>query len=116
MTHRKNNEVIEFKKIKRAQGLLRTLINNRYRPIFQILHDAVIPLTVTEIMIESYRVTGREYPQPEVSAILADFRKYNLVHSERKGKFVMYTLNYERIEYINNKVHDIVKEWVDVEI
>ena len=106
--------MIDKKKVRKAELFLRVLTNKRIRPVLRVLEDGIIPMTVTEIMVQTFRVSGREYSQSEISGILAELRKYGMVSFEREGKFIYYQLEYEKLEGMLNRIYSITKAMDDV--
>ncbi len=97
MTAKSENElVIEILPIKRASLVLRAINHNLRRQMLQLLH-VNIRMTVTQIYVKL------RLEQSVASQHLAILRKVGLVHTEREGKFVFYSVNYDRLKKVQEK-------------
>jgi len=98
-----NAEVkLDYLAIKSAAMTLRAL-NHRLRQQIIRLIDENKRMNVTDIYVKL------RLEQSVASQHLAILRRANIVITERDGKFIHYTLNYARLEAINNFVVDLVK-------
>lgn len=92
---------IEFFSIKKAALTFRA-INNKVRlQILRVLHDHK-KLTVTSIY-ESIRLD-----QSAASQHLAILRKAGFVHAQREGKFIYYSINYDRLEELHGSADKLI--------
>ena len=87
--------------VKKAALVLRAL-NHKLRQQILALIDAEKKITVTEIYVRL------RLEQSVASQHLAILRRAGIVLTQRDGKFIHYTVNYKRIEEINQFVHDLV--------
>lgn len=97
-----NNEnvQIDFVHLKKAAMILRAL-NHKLRQ--QLLHllDEHKKVTVTEIYVKL------RLEQSVVSQHLAIMRRAGVVTTKREGKFIYYSVNYNRIKEISNFVEQL---------
>ena len=97
-----NNETvhIDFIHLKKAALILRAL-NHKLRQ--QLLHllDEHKKVTVTEIYVKL------RLEQSVVSQHLAIMRRAGVVSTKREGKFIYYSVNYDRIKEISNFVEQL---------
>jgi len=87
--------------VKKAALVLRAL-NHKLRQQILGLIDSEKKITVTEIYVRL------RLEQSVASQHLAILRRAGIVLTQRDGKFIHYTVNYKRIEEINQFVHDLV--------
>lgn len=80
---------------RKAELLLRVLNNPHVRLALDFLMQHDKPLSVTDLWI------GLRWEQPTASQHLAKMRKYGIVNAERDGKFILYSVNYEKLDAIN---------------
>jgi len=102
--HDKNNNEdlkLDFLRLKKSAMILRAL-NHKLRQQLLKLIDEHQKITVTEIYI-SLRLE-----QSVVSQHLAILRRAGIVITKREGKFIFYSLNYKRIQEINNFIEQLV--------
>ncbi len=92
---------IDFVQLKKASMILRAL-NHRLRLNIVQLVDQQKKLTVTEIYVKL------RMEQSVASQHLAILRRANIVLTEREGKFIYYTLNYERISEIMHFIKELL--------
>jgi DNA-binding transcriptional ArsR family regulator len=78
-------------------------INNKYRQQILQLLDKERSLTVTQIYVKL------RMEQSIVSLHLSLLRKARLVHTKRDGKFIYYSVNYERIKQLQQMSELLVK-------
>lgn len=86
---------IDYAQARRALQLIMLLKKRNTRIVLN--HLKFHYQTVTEITNSI-----PEYQQPEVSHVLSELKKLNLVNFHREGKCVMYRLNIDEIERIDN--------------
>ncbi len=90
-----NEEVkVDFLQLKKSAMILRAL-NHKLRQ--QLLHllDEQPKITVTEIYVKL------RLEQSVVSQHLAIMRRANVVLTKREGKFIYYSVNYDRLKEIS---------------
>jgi len=92
---------LDFLRLKKAAMILRAL-NHKLRQQLLKLVDEHEKITVTEIYV-SLRLE-----QSVVSQHLAILRRAGIVITKREGKFIYYSLNYKRLQEINNFVEQLV--------
>lgn len=95
------NTKIDFLRLKKSAMILRAL-NHKLRQQLLRLIDEHKKITVTEIYV-SLRLE-----QSVVSQHLAILRRAGIVITKREGKFIFYSLNYKRINEVNNFVEQLV--------
>lgn len=98
-----SNELqIEFFYLKKAALVFRA-VNNKVRlQILHLLHENK-RMTVTTIY-EKLRLD-----QSAASQHLAVLRKAGFVHTERDGKFIFYSVNYERLKELHASAEQLLK-------
>ncbi|MBC7534730.1 MAG: helix-turn-helix transcriptional regulator [Ferruginibacter sp.] len=92
---------INFHNLKKAALVLRSL-NHKLRQQILALIETEKKITVTEIYVRM------RLEQSVASQHLAILRRAGIVTTQRDGKFIYYTVNYKRIEEINQFVQDLV--------
>src|SRR3954471_5677625 len=92
---------INFHNIKKAALVLRAL-NHKLRQQILALIETEKKITVTEIYVRM------RLEQSVASQHLAILRRAGIVTTQRDGKFIYYTLNYKRIDEINQFVQELV--------
>jgi len=92
---------INFHNLKKAALVLRAL-NHKLRQQILALIETEKKITVTEIYVRM------RLEQSVASQHLAILRRAGIVATQRDGKFIYYTVNYKRIEEINQFVQDLV--------
>lgn len=95
------NLKINFYNLKKAALVLRAL-NHKLRQQILALIDSEKKITVTEIYVRL------RLEQSVASQHLAILRRAGIVITQRDGKFIYYTVNYKRIEEINQFVTELV--------
>ena len=86
----------------RKGALTLRAINHKLRQqILQIIHKSG-DITVTELFIKL------RLEQSVASQHLAILRKAGLVNTQRKGKFIFYSINHERLKQIHEKVDELL--------
>ena len=78
-------------------------VNHKIRQIIIDLLDEYEEMTVTEVYIKL------RCEQSVASQHLAILRRSGVVVTERRGKFIIYSLNYETLDKINRLVNNLVK-------
>jgi DNA-binding transcriptional ArsR family regulator len=96
-----SNLKIDYHSVKKAALVLRAL-NHKLRQQILKLIEEVSKITVTEIYVRL------RLEQSVASQHLAILRKAGIVITQREGKFIYYTVNYKRIEEINDFVKNLV--------
>ncbi|NJB87452.1 DNA-binding transcriptional ArsR family regulator [Lewinella marina] len=89
--------LVDASTLSKAVLLLRALNHDLRQQIIRLLSDKE-QLTVTDIFI-SLRVE-----QSVASQHLAILRKANIVKRERQGKYILYSLDHERLTHVNQLV------------
>lgn len=92
---------INYHNLKKAALVLRAL-NHKLRQQILNLVETEKKITVTEIYVRL------RLEQSVASQHLAILRRAGIVNTQRDGKFIYYTVNYERIDEINKMVEDLV--------
>ena len=92
---------INFHNLKKAALVLRAL-NHKLRQQILALIETEKKITVTEIYVRM------RLEQSVASQHLAILRRAGIVVTQRDGKFIYYTVNYKRIEEINQFVQELV--------
>jgi DNA-binding transcriptional ArsR family regulator len=93
---------IEFFYLKKASLVLRA-VNNKVRlQILQILQEHS-KMTVTSLYIKL------RLDQSATSQHLSILRKTGFVTTERDGKCIYYSINYQRLEELNKCAQDLLK-------
>jgi DNA-binding transcriptional ArsR family regulator len=96
-----DNLKLDFIRLKKSAMILRSL-NHKLRQQLLRLIDEHQKITVTEIYV------NLRLEQSVVSQHLAILRRANIVLTKREGKFIFYSLNYARIQEINNFIEQLV--------
>ncbi len=92
---------IDFINLKKAAMILRALNHKLRQQIIKLL-DENKKLTVTEIYIQL------RLEQSVASQHLAILRRAGVVRTEREGKFIYYTVGYERLRQITKCAEDLI--------
>lgn len=92
---------INYHNIKKASLVLRAL-NHKLRQQILSLIETEKKITVTEIYVRM------RLEQSVASQHLAIMRRAGIVATQRDGKFIYYTVNYKRIDELNNFVQELV--------
>jgi ArsR family transcriptional regulator, virulence genes transcriptional regulator len=92
---------LDFLRLKKSAMILRAL-NHKLRQQLLKLIDEQQKITVTEIYI------NLRLEQSVVSQHLAILRRAGIVATKREGKFIFYSLNYKRLQEINNFIEQLV--------
>jgi len=88
--------------LKKAALVLRAL-NHKLRQQILTLIESESKITVTEIYVKM------RLEQSVASQHLAILRKAGIVETQRDGKFIFYTINYDRLAQINTLADELVK-------
>ena len=91
---------IDFLSVKKAAMILRAINHKLRQQIIKLINDQQ-KITVTEIYIKL------RLEQSVASQHLAILRRAGIVKTERDGKFIYYTLNYEKIQQIMDSVESL---------
>ena len=91
-----------YNNLKKAALVLRAL-NHKLRQQILSLIEAENKITVTEIYVKM------RLEQSVASQHLAILRKAAIVDTQRDGKFIYYTINYDRLAQINSLTDELVK-------
>ena len=92
---------INYHNVKKAALVLRAL-NHKLRQQILALIESEKRITVTEIYVRM------RLEQSVASQHLAILRRAGIVITQRDGKFIYYTVNFKRIEEINQFSQDLV--------
>jgi len=101
-TSNENELPIEVIQIKKAALVFRAINHPLRRQLLQLLHQNV-RMTVTEIYIKL------RLEQSVASQHLAILRKAGMVNTERQGKFIFYSVNYQRLKQVHQIAGDVIK-------
>lgn len=96
-----NELLIEVFNLKKAALKFRALNHKLRQQMLQLIHGNV-RMTVTEIYIKL------RLEQSVASQHLAILRKANCVSTERDGKFIFYSVNYQGIKHIQSVAEQLV--------
>ena len=86
---------VEVIKLKKAALILRAINHKLRQQILQLIHQNG-RMTVTEIYVKL------RLEQSVASQHLAILRKANFVATERDGKFIFYSVNYQQIRHVHH--------------
>jgi len=92
---------IETLQIKKGVLVYRAINHPLRRQIVQVLHEN-IRMTVTELFVKL------RLEQSVTSQHLAILRKAGMVNTERQGKFIFYSVNYQRIKQVHQLAMEII--------
>lgn len=92
---------VDFIQTKKTAAILRAL-NHKLRQQIVKLLDESDQMTVTEIYVKL------RIEQSVASQHLAILRRANIVNTTRDGKYIFYTVNYDRISEITNFIKQLV--------
>jgi DNA-binding transcriptional ArsR family regulator len=101
-TDDKNNLKIDFLHTKKASLILRAM-NHKLRQQMIKLLDEHKRMTVTDIYVKL------RLEQSVASQHLAILRRAGIVATTRDGKFIYYSVNYERVKEIIGFVEELLK-------
>ncbi|MGN6399561.1 MAG: ArsR/SmtB family transcription factor [Flavisolibacter sp.] len=97
-----NELPIETLQIKKGALVFRAINHPLRRQMLEVLHQNV-RMTVTEIFIKL------RLEQSVASQHLAILRRAAMVNTERQGKFIFYSVNYQRIKQVHQIAAEIIK-------
>lgn len=92
---------INYYNVKKTAIVLRSLNHKLRQQIIKAIHESN-KLTVTEIYVKL------RLEQSVASQHLAILRRAGIVSTKREGKFIYYTINKQRVEAIDEFVHNLV--------
>lgn len=92
---------IDYYSVKKASIVLRALNHKLRQQIIKTISESE-KLTVTELYVKL------RLEQSVASQHLAILRKAGIVSTKREGKFIFYTINFSRIEAINEFVKQLL--------
>src|SRR5271170_4410029 len=92
---------VDFLNLKKGALILRALNHKLRQQIIRLL-DENKKLTVTEIYVHL------RLEQSVASQHLAILRRAGVVRTEREGKFIYYTVGYERLRQITKCAEDLI--------
>ena len=93
---------IDVIQLKKAALILRAVNHKLRQQMLRLLHQNG-KMTVTEIYVKL------RLEQSVASQHLAILRKAGFVNTVRDGKFIYYSVNYERLDQVHHFVHDLLK-------
>ena len=97
-----NELPIETLQMKKGALVFRAINHPLRRQMLELLHQNV-RMTVTEVFIKL------RLEQSVASQHLAILRKAIMVNTERQGKFIFYSVNYQRIKQVHQIAAEIIK-------
>ncbi len=92
---------VDYLAVKKAALILRSLNHKLRQQIVDLINENG-RITVTEIYVKL------RLEQSVASQHLAILRRSNIVKTTREGKFIWYSVNYERLEEIKKFVADLL--------
>lgn len=95
------NVNVNYHNVKKAALVLRAL-NHKLRQQILALIDGDKRITVTQIYVKM------RLEQSVASQHLAILRRAGIVNTEREGKFIYYTVNFNRIDEINRISNELI--------
>ncbi len=93
---------IETIQVKKGALIFRAINHPLRRQILELLHENV-RMTVTEVFVKL------RLEQSVASQHLAILRKAMMVMTERQGKFIFYSVNYQRVKQVHQIADEILK-------
>src|SRR3954470_14460085 len=93
---------IDVIQLKKAALILRAINHKLRQQILKLIHNNG-KMTVTEIYVKL------RLEQSVASQHLAILRKAGYVNTLRDGKFIFYSVNYDRLEQVHGFVHGLLK-------
>ena len=93
---------IETIQVKKGALIFRAINHPLRRQILELLHENV-RMTVTEVFVKL------RLEQSVASQHLAILRKAMMVNTERQGKFIFYSVNYQRVKQVHQIADEILK-------
>jgi DNA-binding transcriptional ArsR family regulator len=100
-TSNENELPIEVIQVKKAALIFRAINHPLRKQMLQLLHENV-RMTVTEVFIKL------RLEQSVASQHLAVLRKAGMVNTERQGKFIFYSVSYQRIKQVHQIAAEII--------
>jgi DNA-binding transcriptional ArsR family regulator len=100
-TSNENELPIEVIQVKKAALIFRAINHPLRKQMLQLLHENV-RMTVTEVFIKL------RLEQSVASQHLAVLRKAGMVNTERQGKFIFYSVSYQRIKQVHQIATEII--------
>lgn len=97
-----NSIKVDFLPLKKA-GLVLRAMNHKLRQQIIKLLDENQRMTVTEIYVKL------RLEQSVASQHLAILRRAGIVATQRDGKFIFYTVNYNRVSELMRFVNDVIR-------
>lgn len=94
--------VLEYDELRRVVLILRAVNHELRQSVIELL-DKNKRMTVTDIYIKL------RLEQSVASQHLAILRRAGVVHTEREGKYIYYSLNKERLAEISNLVEELTQ-------
>lgn len=99
----KKDLMIDPLKLKRASLVFRAVNHKLRQQILQLIHQKG-RMVVTDIYVKL------RLEQSVASQQLAILRKEGLVLTERDGKFIFYSVNYERLKHLHKIAEDLIRK------
>jgi DNA-binding transcriptional ArsR family regulator len=93
---------IDVIQLKKASLILRAVNHKLRQQILRLIHQNS-KMTVTDIYVKL------RLEQSVASQHLAILRKAGYVHTLRDGKFIYYSVNYDRLSQVHNIVYELLK-------
>jgi len=93
---------IDVLQLKKAALILRAVNHKLRQQILKLIHQNG-KMTVTEIYVKL------RLEQSVASQHLAILRKAGYVNTVRDGKFIFYSVNYDRLDQVHAIVHELLK-------
>lgn len=93
---------VDVLQLKKAALVLRAVNHKLRQQILRLIHQHQ-RITVTEIYVKL------RLEQSVASQHLAILRKAGFVITQREGKFIYYSVNYDRLTQVHSIVHDLLK-------
>ena len=93
---------IDVIQLKKAALILRAINHKLRQQILKLIHQHG-KITVTEIYVKL------RLEQSVASQHLAILRKAGYVLTVRDGKFIYYSVNYDRLDQVHSVVHELLK-------
>lgn len=93
---------IDVIQLKKAALILRAINHKLRQQIMKLIHQNG-KMTVTEIYVKL------RLEQSVASQHLAILRKAGYVNTVRDGKFIYYSVNYDRLDQVHGIVHELLK-------
>jgi len=93
---------IDVIQLKKAALILRAVNHKLRQQMMRLLHQNG-KMTVTEIYVKL------RLEQSVASQHLAILRKAGFVNTLRDGKFIYYSVSYDRLDQVHNFVHELLK-------